>query len=361
MQVRYQLRQRPESPNPSTKVQSLLARDGVGRPPAKAPGAPRVEIRGSWRTKTLGGPEQRNGRRRHQTRPRAPPRADRRGRLHRFAERHRTRPDRRDRRGPPRARARPRHRAGHEPLRGAPHVARLQPAGAREHLREDPDPPPRAAGRRRRARPGPPHLVALLHRHRTRRAGAADPRRRPVDPPAPAARPDHLQHHVGHHRLHRGERRHPGRPGKPPARRSAQPARAVRHRCRRNGEGQRAGVGREPLARRRGQPHRSAPGRDRHELLRRLHPTTGEPATWRSTLAGPDIPAPPPGAHRLLRLQRPHRSHRQEEPGPGRPRLGNEGVDMVWDLLDAGSGGGRAQPGPPARCSPAGRAGPCTV
>ena len=51
------------------------------------------------------------------------------------------------------------------------------------------------------------------------------------------------------------------RPGQPPARRAAEPARALRHHPGRDVQGQRAGLGRQPLARRRREPHRRAPGR----------------------------------------------------------------------------------------------------
>ena len=65
----------------------------------------------------------------------------------------------------------------------------------------------RAADRRARARPGLPHLVAVVDRHPPRRDRAADPRRRPAHPAAEAAPADRVQLDVGAHRLHRGERR----------------------------------------------------------------------------------------------------------------------------------------------------------
>ena len=63
----------------------------------------------------------------------------------------------------------------------------------------------------------------------------------------------------------------------------------------------------------------TAPRRHRHELLRRLHPPAGEPAAGHPAGAGQDLPTPPAGVGRLLRLQRPDRPHRQEAPGQGRP------------------------------------------
>ena len=75
-------------------------------------------------------------------------------------------------------------------------------------LRGDPGAPARAPGRRGRAR-----LRAAWSR-RSRRSRsipgetrAADPRRRSAAPAPEAARADRLQHDVGAHRLHRGERR----------------------------------------------------------------------------------------------------------------------------------------------------------
>ena len=47
--------------------------------------------------------------------------------------------------------------------------------------------------------------------------GATDPRRRPAHPDPQAAPADGVQHDVGAHRLHRGERRHPARARLPPA------------------------------------------------------------------------------------------------------------------------------------------------
>ncbi len=62
--------------------------------------------------------------------------------------------------------------------------------------------------------------------------GAADPRRRSAHPPGPSPRADHLQHHVGHHRLHRGERSDTACPGQPSPRRAAKSPRALRDRSR---------------------------------------------------------------------------------------------------------------------------------
>ncbi len=114
-------------------------------------------------------------------------------------------------------------------------------------------------------------------------------------------------------------------PGSPPLRRQAGVRHAIRlafpRRCARgsvlvwNGSA---------VARRRRQPHRTQTGRDRHELLRRLHPPAGEPAarhtrsTWSRTFE--------PRLQELMRLRHlppSGRPHRQAEPGsealgPGR-------------------------------------------
>ena len=49
----------------------------------------------------------------------------------------------------------------------------------------------------------------------SRRTGPAHPLRRPAHPAAETTPSAHLQHHVGHHRFHRGKRRHPSLPGHP--------------------------------------------------------------------------------------------------------------------------------------------------
>ena len=93
------------------------------------------------------------------------------------------------------------------------------------------------------------------------------------------ARPDHLQHHVGAHRLHRGERRHPPRPRQPPARRAAHP-------LRRRYDSIAAEMPKGSVLVwvgslwHGGGANRTdaAPGRHRDELLRGLHPPAGEPA-----------------------------------------------------------------------------------
>ena len=108
---------------------------------------------------------------------------------------------------------------------------------------------------------------------------AADPRRRPAHPVAEAARPDRLQHDVGAHRLHRGERRDPARarartsPTTRPT--TARPTTAIAaemptgsvlvwHGSLWHGGG--------------ANTHRRAARRHRDELLRGLHPPAGEPA-----------------------------------------------------------------------------------
>ena len=50
---------------------------------------------------------------------------------------------------------------------------------------------------------------------------------------------------------------------------------------------------------------------------------------------GGPVPAAPPGARRLLRLQRAHRPHRQAPPGLGGPRRRDQGADMIWDHIRA--------------------------
>ena len=119
--------------------------------------------------------------------------------------------------------------------------------------------PERAAARRGRARPGLPHLVAELDHDPARRDRAADPRRRPAAPDPEAARPDRLQLDVGAHRLHRGERRDPPRPGLPPLRPLPRLRHAVRLDRGRDAEGQRAHLARQPVARRRREHHRHRP------------------------------------------------------------------------------------------------------
>ena len=134
---------------------------------------------------------------------------------------------------------------------------------------------------------GLPHLVAVVHLDRPGRDAPADPRRRPAHPPAQAPPARGVQHDVGHHRLHRGQRGHAPRPRLAPRRSRSGPLRRARDDPRRDGPRQRAGVGRLPVARRRRQRHGPAPGRPRHELLRRLPPPAGEPAARASPATWP--------------------------------------------------------------------------
>ena len=100
-------------------------------------------------------------------------------------------------------------------------------------------------------------------------------------------------------------------------------------------QGQRAGLGREPLARRRREPHRHATGGHRHELLRRLHPPTGEPAA-----GNPARSWSRPFPRRLQELvgysvYNGLIGHIDKQ-HPAKVVLAeDEGVDMVWDLLKA--------------------------
>ena len=240
-----------------------------------------------------------------------------------LAERHRARPRRRDRRRPPHARARPRHRPGRQPLRGAAHHARLQPARPRATLREDPGPPQRAA-RRREACSIPGLLISSLSSIAIGpdETGPADPRRRPAHPAAQArtspiicntmwAITDFTEEN-GATRLV---------PGQPPARRAPQPARALRHRspprCPRaasssgSGASGTAAAPTAPTQRRVGIAMNYCAGYIRQQENQQLGipPDTGQ-----------DVPPPPAGARRLLRLQRAHRPHRQAAPWEAAPR-----------------------------------------
>ena len=143
---------------------------------------------------------------------------------------------------------------------GRAHHARLQPARARQALRGDPGAPARAADRRGRARSGLPGLVALVDRDpsRARRAQPihADDQLLPLPKPHVA---DGLQHDVGAHRLHRGERRDAHHPrlahGAITARSTARSTTSIAAEMRAR---QRARLARQPLARRRRQPQRRA-------------------------------------------------------------------------------------------------------
>ena len=145
-------------------------------------------------------------------------------RLDRAARSHRPRHGRSHRRRSAPSRARSRRGPRRQPVRGVAHGARVQPAGPRRDLRAHPGAPERAAGGRARPRSRAPHLITLLHRHRSRRTGTAHPRRRSADPPAPPPSTHHLQHHVGHHGLHGGERRDPSGPRVPSGIRATEPA-----------------------------------------------------------------------------------------------------------------------------------------
>ena len=59
---------------------------------------------------------------------------------------------------------------------------------------------------------------------------------------------------------------------------------------------------------------RSTPSRHCHELLRRLHSPAGEPAVGDPEAGRPALPTAPPGARRVLHIQRPDGAHRQAAP-----------------------------------------------
>ena len=128
--------------------------------------------------------------------------------------------------------------------------------------------------RARHQLPAAPHPG---HRHRPRRDGPADPPR-PVGLrllPLPAGLRGAVQHHLGPHRLHRGERRHPDRAGQQPPRTSV--LRARRHRAGRDDAGLGALLLGQRVPRRRGQPFRARPDRPQHHLQRGLVAPGGEP------------------------------------------------------------------------------------
>ena len=165
----------------------------------------------------------------------------------------------------------PRDRPRRQPLRGHSRPPGSTTSWSTDRLYETgPRPSERPAHRGEGARSRPPHLVAFLHRHRTRRVGSADSRRRSGHQPSETTSTHHLQHHVGPHRLHRGERGHPAVPGDPYGRSLPQSPGALRLDPGRDGQGKRARLGGQPVARGRGQPDRATPGRAGHELLRRL-------------------------------------------------------------------------------------------
>ena len=90
----------------------------------------------------------------------------------------------------------------------------LQPLDVRRAVRGDPGAPARPRGRRAAySTPGAwCRRLSSIAIHPGESA-AADPRRRPAAPAPEAARADRLQHDVGAHRLHRGERGDPHHPG----------------------------------------------------------------------------------------------------------------------------------------------------
>ena len=109
--------------------------------------------------------------------------------------------------------------------------------------------------------PGLLDLVAVVDRDRSRRDGPAHPRRRPAHPARQTARADHLQHHVGDDRLHRGERRHAARPGLATC--ATTPPTSLEHYETIAAEMPKGSVlvwAREPLARRRRQPRPTSVG-----------------------------------------------------------------------------------------------------
>ncbi|MGH9185686.1 MAG: serine hydrolase domain-containing protein [Acidimicrobiales bacterium] len=92
------------------------------------------------------------------------------------------------------------------------------------------------------------------------------------------------------------------------------------------------------VAWRRGEHHRPAAGGDRHELLRRLHPPTGEPATRPLARHCSRVLTPVAGAGRLRDLQRAHWPHRQARPGGAasgrrRQRRHRHGVGRPLELV----------------------------
>lgn len=157
-------------------------------------------------------------------------------RLHDLGERHRARVARRAHGGSLSHRARRQRRPCGQPVRGLAHRAHLQPARARQGVRADPRARVGAPRRRARARSRLPRVLAVVDRDRPGRDRAAHPRRRSGDPDPQAARRAHLQHDVGAHRFHRGERRHADHPGLAPRGALADPVRAAstrsRPRCR---------------------------------------------------------------------------------------------------------------------------------
>ena len=88
--------------------------------------------------------------------------------------------------------------------------------------------------------------------------------RRPAHPHPEAASADGVQHHVGAHRLHRRQRRHPAGARQPPRRGEPEFGQGLQHRGRRDAQGVGARVA-QPVARRRRQPRGSSS--HRHELL----------------------------------------------------------------------------------------------
>ena len=131
--------------------------------------------------------------------------------------------------------------------------------GAQHRLRADPGapggPPARQAPARRRL----PGEQPVVDHDRSRRAGPADPRRRPGDPDRQAARRVHGQQHVGADRLHLVQRRHAAHPRLAPRRPLPRLRRALRQHPGGDGLGQHPRVARLAVARRRGE-HAPPPG-----------------------------------------------------------------------------------------------------
>ena len=237
---------------------------------------------------------------------------------------------RRDRRRPAPPGARARHRPRGQPLRGPTDHPDLQPVDPRTSLRAHTGAPERPPDRGAGSRPRPAHLVPFVHLHRSRRTSPTDPLRRSAHPVAQAAPCAHLQHHVGHHRLHRGQRRHSPRPWNAPRRPLTQPSRALRLDPRRDAQGKRARLGGSLWHGGGANTTDRAPSGDRHELLRRLlrqqeNQQLGIPLERASSL-----PPATPGARRLLHLQR--LIGHIDKQHPGKLLLGTDpDSTLVWD------------------------------
>ena len=173
---------------------------------------------------------------------------------------------------------------------------------------------------------------------------AADPRRRPAHPAPEAARPDRLQHDVGAHRLHRGERRHAHHPGLAPARSLARLRRALRQRspprCRAAACSSGTAASGTAAA-------RTAPTQRRVGIAMNycagLDPPAGEPAARHPARDRARLLAAAARAGRLRRLPRAHRPHRQARPEvPARRRFPRRRDDL-GSVLRKGLTPGRRQ------------------